>query len=212
MNQFMKVRLERTAENKFQEKSFAKDKSKSMVTMKSSTVFNIEENKPSAKLEAIFDDQFEFVHRRIRFGISCFYKKDALEKLVKLYQFQKLFLTKIIEIPAIKRETVDLEMQPSEYPACAILNEAINNLNLVNPNIEDNIYTSSFPNPCNKYVEVPGKAESLFGALENDSVLLDINPAINSSQGMSAPEEIWLIAREAVASNLPRTACQVSFS
>jgi hypothetical protein len=91
MNHLINIRLERTAVNKVQEDKFGKDKSKIMLKMRNNTVFNIEENKHSAKSEAIFDDQFEFVHRRIQFGISCFYKKDAIEKLVKLYQFKKLF-------------------------------------------------------------------------------------------------------------------------
>jgi hypothetical protein len=81
------------ASSNVQENKFVKDKSKITLTMKSNTVFNIEETKLSAKLEAIFDDQFEYMPRRIRFGISCFYKEDAIEKLVKLYQFKKMFLT-----------------------------------------------------------------------------------------------------------------------
>jgi hypothetical protein len=81
LSQLINVRLERNAASNIQENKFAKDNSKIMLTMKSNTVFNIEENKRSAKSEAIFDDQFEFMHRRIRFGISSFTKKMRLKNL-----------------------------------------------------------------------------------------------------------------------------------
>jgi hypothetical protein len=107
-------------------KHFAKDKLKVMLTMKDNTVFNIEENKLSAQSEAIFDDQFEFVHRCIQFGIFCFYKKDVIEKLVKLYQFKRMFLDKIqsSEIPVIKKENANSIKEPMEYPTSVILTEA----------------------------------------------------------------------------------------
>jgi hypothetical protein len=92
--------------------------------MKDNTVFNIEENKHSAKSEAICDNQFEFVHRLIRFGISCFYKTDAIENLVKLYQFKKMFLTQSSEIPVIKREIVYPVKEPMEYPTRERLTES----------------------------------------------------------------------------------------
>jgi hypothetical protein len=158
LNQLINVRLEKIPVSKFQEHKFVKDKSEIMLTMKDDTAFNIEENKPSAKSEAIFDDQFEFVHRGIRFGISCFYKKDAMEKLVKLYQFKKMFLTPSKEIPVIKKETVNPAIKLSEYPARAISTEGFNVNNQKKEDdlpIKDN--KCSVSHPCNNYSEVSGK-------------------------------------------------------
>jgi hypothetical protein len=58
------------------------------------------------------------VHRRVGYGISCFYKKDAIEKLVKFYQFKKMFLGKSqsSEIPVIKKDIVYPIKEPMEYP------------------------------------------------------------------------------------------------
>jgi hypothetical protein len=121
--------------------------------MKGNTVFIFDENKLSAESEAIFDDQFEFVHRRIRFGISCFYKKDAIEKLVMLYQFKKIFLTNSSEILVINREIVNSVMDPLEYPASATLTESFNSSNhleVVNKSMENIKNICSVPYPCIK--------------------------------------------------------------
>jgi hypothetical protein len=139
----MNIRLERNAANNVHEEKFVKDKSKVLLTTENNIVLNIE-NKPRAKSETIFDDQFEFVHKRIRFGISCFYKKDAIEKLVKLYQFKKMFLIQSSESPVIKRE-------PMEYPTSERLTESSILKNQVKENstvMDLNVNDCSVQCPC----------------------------------------------------------------
>jgi hypothetical protein len=186
LNQLINVRLKKIAVNKVQEDKFAKDKSKIMLTMKSNPVFNIDKNKHSAKSEAIFDDLFEFAHRRIRFGISCFNKKDAIEKLVKLYQFKKIFLTNCNEVPVIKREIVNPVMEPSEYPASAISTEGLNQINQLkemNIILKNNKNICSVPYPCNKYGETSGEAITQFGAEKYNFEVLEASLVEKRNKG-----------------------------